>query len=120
VLSAWTALFPTAVAFQAVSFPTAVVLVAGVAFVPTSEVKGLSPFSSSAGEVGEGKVFPSALLCVMFPRGSGTIGAGAFGDAHGRAPIFRPVITFLPSRHRNKVDRFINRRGIIGLVGFAA
>jgi hypothetical protein len=40
------------------------------------------------------------------------------GDAHGRAPIFRPVITFLPSRHRNKVDRFINRRGIIGLVGF--
>ena len=41
------------------------------------------------------------------------------GDAHGRAPIFRPVITFLPSRHRNKVDRFINRRGIIGLVGFA-
>jgi hypothetical protein len=43
----------------------------------------------------------------------------AVGDAHGRAPIFRPVITFLPSRHRNKVDRFINRRGIIGLVGFA-
>jgi hypothetical protein len=42
------------------------------------------------------------------------------GDAHGRAPIFRPVITFLPSRHRNKVDRFINRRGIIGLVGHAA
>ena len=41
------------------------------------------------------------------------------GDAHGRAPLFRPVITFLPSRHRNKVDRFINRRGIIGLVGFA-
>jgi hypothetical protein len=41
------------------------------------------------------------------------------GDAHGRAPIFRPVITFLPSRHRNKADRFINRRGIIGLVGFA-
>jgi hypothetical protein len=41
------------------------------------------------------------------------------GDAHGRAPIFRPVITFLPSRHRNKVDRYINRRGIIGLVGFA-
>jgi hypothetical protein len=25
----------------------------------------------------------------------------------------------LPSRHRNKVDRFVNRRGIIGLVGFA-
>jgi hypothetical protein len=25
----------------------------------------------------------------------------------------------LPSRHRNKVDRFINRCGIIGLVGFA-
>jgi hypothetical protein len=25
----------------------------------------------------------------------------------------------LPSRHRNKVDRFINRRGIVGLVGFA-
>jgi hypothetical protein len=25
----------------------------------------------------------------------------------------------LPSRHRNKVDRFINRRGITGLVGFA-
>jgi hypothetical protein len=25
----------------------------------------------------------------------------------------------MPSRHRNKVDRFINRRGIIGLVGFA-
>ena len=43
----------------------------------------------------------------------------AVGDAHGRAPLFRPVITFLPSRHRNKVDRFINRRGIIGLVGFA-
>ena len=41
------------------------------------------------------------------------------GDAHGRAPLFRPVITFLPSRHRSKVDRFINRRGIIGLVGFA-
>ena len=41
------------------------------------------------------------------------------GDAHGRAPFFRPVITFLPSHHRNKVDRFINRRGIIGLVGFA-
>jgi hypothetical protein len=39
--------------------------------------------------------------------------------AHGRAPPFRPVITFLPSRHRSKVDRFINRRGIIGLVGFA-
>jgi hypothetical protein len=32
---------------------------------------------------------------------------------------FRPVISFLPSRYRNKVDRFINRRGIIGLVGFA-
>ena len=44
---------------------------------------------------------------------------GKRGDAHGRAPIFRPVITFLPSRHRNKVGRFINRRGIIGLVGFA-
>jgi hypothetical protein len=43
----------------------------------------------------------------------------AAGDAHGRAPLFRPVITFLPSRHRSKVDRFINRRGIIGLVGFA-
>jgi hypothetical protein len=41
------------------------------------------------------------------------------GDAHGRAPLFRPVITFLPSRHRSKVDRFINQRGIIGLVGFA-
>jgi hypothetical protein len=41
------------------------------------------------------------------------------GDAHGRAPLFRPGITFLPSRHRNKADRFINRRGIIGLVGFA-
>jgi hypothetical protein len=41
------------------------------------------------------------------------------GDAHGRAPLFRPVITLLPSRHRNKVDRFINRRGIIGLVEFA-
>jgi hypothetical protein len=25
----------------------------------------------------------------------------------------------LPSRHRNKVDRVVNRRGIIGLVGFA-
>jgi hypothetical protein len=25
----------------------------------------------------------------------------------------------LPPRHRSKVDRFINRRGIIGLVGFA-
>jgi hypothetical protein len=25
----------------------------------------------------------------------------------------------LPSRHRSKVDRFINRRGITGLVGFA-
>jgi hypothetical protein len=42
-----------------------------------------------------------------------------YGDAHGRAPLFRPVVTFLPSRHRSKVDRFINRRGIIGLVGFA-
>jgi hypothetical protein len=41
------------------------------------------------------------------------------GDAHGRAPLFRPVITFLPPRHRSKVGRFINRRGIIGLVGFA-
>jgi hypothetical protein len=41
------------------------------------------------------------------------------GDAHGRAPLFRPVITFFPSRHRSKVDRFINRRGITGLVGFA-
>jgi hypothetical protein len=41
------------------------------------------------------------------------------GDAHGRAPLFKPVITFLPSRHRSKVDRFINRRGTIGLVGFA-
>jgi hypothetical protein len=40
-------------------------------------------------------------------------------DAHGRAPLLRPVITFLPSRHRSKADRFINRRGIIGLVGFA-
>jgi hypothetical protein len=39
--------------------------------------------------------------------------------AHGHAPLFRPTITFLPSRHRNKVDRFINRRGIIRLVGFA-
>jgi hypothetical protein len=29
------------------------------------------------------------------------------------------VITFLPSRHRSKADRFINRRGIIWLVGFA-
>ena len=43
----------------------------------------------------------------------------ATGDAHGRAPLFRPVITFLPSRRRSKVDRFINRRGIIELVGFA-
>jgi hypothetical protein len=43
----------------------------------------------------------------------------AFGDAHGHAPLFRPAITFLPPRHRSKVDRFINRRGIIGLVGFA-
>jgi hypothetical protein len=41
------------------------------------------------------------------------------GDAHGHAPLFRPVVTFLPSRHRNKADRFINRRGIIGSVGFA-
>jgi hypothetical protein len=41
------------------------------------------------------------------------------GDAHGHAPLFRPAITFLPSRHRNKVDRFINRRGITGLLGFA-
>ena len=41
------------------------------------------------------------------------------GDAHGHAPPFRPTITFLTSRHRNKADRFINRRGIIGLVGFA-
>jgi hypothetical protein len=40
------------------------------------------------------------------------------GDAHGHAPLFRPAITFSPSRHRNKADRFINRRGIIGLVGF--
>jgi hypothetical protein len=44
---------------------------------------------------------------------------GPGGDAHGRAPLFRPVITFLPSRRRSKVDRFINRRGIIELVGFA-
>jgi hypothetical protein len=44
---------------------------------------------------------------------------GVEGDAHGRAPLFRPAITFLPSRHRNKADRFINRRGITGLVGFA-
>jgi hypothetical protein len=41
------------------------------------------------------------------------------GGACGHAPLFRPAITFLPSRHRNKVGRFINRRGIIGLVGFA-
>jgi hypothetical protein len=46
-------------------------------------------------------------------------GARFWGDAHGHAPLFRPVVTFLPSRHRNKVDRFVNRRGIIGLVGFA-
>jgi hypothetical protein len=26
----------------------------------------------------------------------------------------------LPSRHRNKADRFINRRGITGLMGFTA
>jgi hypothetical protein len=42
------------------------------------------------------------------------------GDAHGHAPLFsRPVVTFLPSRHRNKAGRSINRRGITGLVGFA-
>jgi hypothetical protein len=41
------------------------------------------------------------------------------GDAHGHAPLSRPVITFFPSRHRNKADRFINRLGVIGLVGFA-
>jgi hypothetical protein len=41
------------------------------------------------------------------------------GDAHGRAHLFRPVIAFLPSLHLNKADRFINRCGIIGLVGFA-
>jgi hypothetical protein len=41
------------------------------------------------------------------------------GDTHGRAPLFRPFIAFLPSHHRNKVGRFINRRGVIGLVGFA-
>jgi hypothetical protein len=40
------------------------------------------------------------------------------GDAHGHAPLFRPVVTFLHSRHHNKVDRFVNRRGIIGLMGF--
>jgi hypothetical protein len=41
------------------------------------------------------------------------------GDAHGRAPLFRPAIAFLPSRHHNKAGRCINRRGITGLVGFA-
>jgi hypothetical protein len=40
-------------------------------------------------------------------------------DAHGHAPLFRSTISFLPSRHRTKADRFINRREIIGLVGFA-
>ena len=37
------------------------------------------------------------------------------GDAHRHVLPFRPTITFLLSRHRNKVDRFIDRRGIIGL-----
>jgi hypothetical protein len=59
-------------------FPTAVVLVAGAAFTPTPEVKGLSPFFSlpvpfpATGKAGEGKMFPSVPLCVMFPRGSNT------------------------------------------------
>jgi hypothetical protein len=42
------------------------------------------------------------------------------GGAHGRPPRSALFVTFLPSRHRSKVDRFINRRGITGLlVGFA-
>jgi hypothetical protein len=38
----------------------------------------------------------------------------------GTRPFSGPItISLLPSRHRNKVDRFINRRGITGLlVGF--
>ena len=37
----------------------------------------------------------------------------------GTRPFSGPItIALLPSRHRNKVDRFINRRGIIGLVRF--
>ena len=58
-------------------------------------------------------------ICYEASKGVVTQGCNWKGDAHGRAPLFRPVITFLPSRHRSKVDRFINRRGIIGLVGFA-
>ena len=37
----------------------------------------------------------------------------------GTGPPDPKTVTFLPSRHRRKVDLFINRRGIIGLVGFA-
>jgi hypothetical protein len=64
--------------------------------------------------------FQSRLFCQKAACFGGCGGGKSGpGDSHGRAPLFRPVITFLPSRHSNKVDRFINRRGIIGLVGFA-
>jgi hypothetical protein len=63
--------------------------------------------------------FKAGIL--RFEAGLAQRGLRIGGDAHGRAPLFRPVITFLPSRHRSKADRFINlnRRGILGLVGFA-
>jgi hypothetical protein len=37
----------------------------------------------------------------------------------GTRPFSGPSLPVFPSRHRNKADRFVNRRGIIGLVGFA-
>jgi hypothetical protein len=58
------------------------------------------------------------MLRIWRGGGAASVATAFAGDAHGRAPLFRPVIIFLPSRHRNKVDRFINRRGIIGLVRF--
>ena len=37
----------------------------------------------------------------------------------GTGPPDPNTVTFLPSRHRRKVDLFINRHGIVGLVGIA-
>ena len=75
--------------------------------------------SSTAGQRGWAKYRDSENFKGLAALNYGVKIAPVPGDAHGRAPLFRPVITFLPSRHRSKVDRFINRRGIIGLVGFA-
>ena len=68
---------------SAVSFPTAAVSIVVVAFTPSTEVKGVTPFSSlpvlfpAADKLGECTVFPSVTLDVVLPREVNTDAAGA-------------------------------------------